>query len=371
MKNRRVIPAVFMRPSCIVSACRYTAAMAKSSTPAGQLVAMSVLENPDVIQLKAIYVVHGTEDFLRAAVISAIRDRVLGSADEFSLTRFDGKSATLADVFDELATLPFLGGHRLVIVDGADDFVSEHRAALERYVGQPHRTGVLVLVTTSWPSNTRLAKLIAQSSSAIAIDAKPLETAALTTWCRQWAKRRYGKRLMGDAAQLLVELVPESLGQFDAELDKLAAYVGDRGDIRVEDVDQLVAAGRVDTVWKILDAAACGDAASALQLLDSLLGTGEQPLLIFGAISSQLRKLAKAYRLVTSGESPRAALSSVGVPPYFVEKVQAQLRFLGRERLGQLYRWLSQTDLGLKGDSALAPQHLLERLLVRVAARTA
>jgi len=351
------------------SRCDYTSLMAKTASQSGGgLSAFEVLQNPEAVELKPVYVVFGEEEFLRTAAIAAIRLRVLGKdSDELGLSRFDGKTAGLADVLDELSMLPFLGSRRLVVLQNADDFVSAHRAALERYVEKPHRTGVLLLVVQSWPSNTRLAKMVPQNG--LAIDCKSPDERQLAPWCRRWAKDRYGKRLATEAAELLVELSAGGLGQLDGELDKLAAYVGERVDITSEDVDQLVAAGRVETVWKIIDAATAGDAAAALDMLNSLTGAGEQPLLIFGAISSQLRKLAKAYRLVMNGENPRTALPKAGVPPYFVEKAQGQLRHLGRDRLGRLYEWLSETDLGIKGDSSLTPQHLLERLVVRVATK--
>jgi DNA polymerase-3 subunit delta len=201
----------------------------------------------------------------------------------------------------------------------------------------------------------------------LAIDCKSPEERQLAPWCRRWAMDRYGKRLAGDAAELLVELVGGGLGQLNSELDKLAAFAGAKPDISANDVDQLVAAGRIETVWKIIDAAAAGQASDALRMLDSLASAGEQPLLIFGAFSSQLRKLAKAYRLIAAGESARSALAKAGVPPYFIDKAEAQLRHLGRDRLARIYDWLTETDLGMKGDSSLAPQHLLERLVVRVA----
>ncbi len=344
--------------------------MAKTSSSSVAAVSgIEVLQNPGAVELRPVYVVFGEEEFLRSAATAAIRDCVLGKgADDFGVGRFDGKTAALADVLDELAMLPFLGPRRLVILQNADEFVSAHRDALERYVQKPHRTGVLLLSVQSWPSNTRLARFVAQGG--LAIDCKSPEDRSLAPWCRKWAKDRYGKRLATDAADLLVELVGGGLGQLDGELNKLAAYVGERPDISAEDVDQLVAAGRVETVWKIIDAATAGDAAAALSMLQSLTAAGEQPLLIFGAISSQLRKLAKAFRLMSAGEPPRSALPRAGVPPYFVDKAHAQLRHLGRDRLGRIYKWLSETDLGMKGDSSLSPPHLLERLVVRVACKS-
>jgi DNA polymerase-3 subunit delta len=270
-------------------------------------------------------------------------------------------------VFDELAMLPFLGSRRVVVVQNADEFVSAHRESLERYVQKPSRSGVLILAVQSWPSNTRLAKMVAQSG--LAIDCKSPDERSMVPWCRRRAKDRYGKQLSADAASLLVELVGPGVGRLDSELGKLASFVGAESAISAEHVDRLVASGRVETVWKILDAATAGDSADALRMLNGLAIAGEQPMLIFGALSSQLRKLAKAYRMILNGEPVRSALPRAGVPPFYIDKAQAQLRFLGRDRLSCIYQWLTEIDLGLKGDSSLSPQHLLERLIVRVSQR--
>jgi DNA polymerase-3 subunit delta len=339
--------------------------MARATTTAGPT-GLGVLEKPGSLQLKPVYAVFGDEEFLRTSAVAAIRRVVLGDGeDDFGVARFDGRTAALADVFDEVATLPLLGSRRLVIVQNADDFVSAHREPLERYVQKPHRSGVLVLVVQSWPSNTRLARMVAETG--LAIDCKSPDERQLASWCRRWSEFRYGKRLTNDAAQLLLELIGNRLGQLDSELDKLAAFAGSRPEVTANDVDRLVASGRVETVWKIIDAAMAGDGASALRMLDELTSAGEQPLMIFGAFSSQLRKLARAFRLMAAGATARSSLPRVGVPPFFLDKAQAQLRHLGPSRLGHIFDWLTETDLGMKGDSALAVQHLLERLIVRVA----
>jgi DNA polymerase-3 subunit delta len=342
--------------------------MAKTTLAAG-LTGFDAIERPDAVPDKPAYAVYGDEEFLRRAAIAAIKGRVLGQdADEFGVTNFDGRTASLADVLDELAMLPFFGGRRLVVVQKADDFVSAHRDALERYVQSPARSGVLILAVQSWPSNTRLAKMVAQVG--LAIDCKSPGESQLAPWCRRWSQRRYGKKLGNDASQLLVDLVGAGVGQLDSELDKLAAFVGTQPEISVQDVDRLVAAGRVETVWNIIDAAAAGRTYEALSMLDSLVTAGEQPLMIFGAFSAQLRKLARASRLILAGEPMRSALPKVGVPPFFVDKAESQLRHLGRSRVTKIYDWLIETDMGMKGDSMLVPPHLLERLVIRIAAPT-
>ena len=77
------------------------------------------------------------------------------------LLDLDGRCVVAADVLDELRTVPFLSGRRVVVVRNADTFVSGNRGLLECYFESPCRTGVLVLVVESWPANTRLARKLA------------------------------------------------------------------------------------------------------------------------------------------------------------------------------------------------------------------
>ena len=119
--------------------------------------------------------IFGDESFLRRQALLKLREAVLGREEgSFSFTALEGDNAELRNVLDELATVAMFGGvKRLVVVEQADDFVSRYRQQLEDYVQRPSRTGVLVLDLDSFPSNTRLHKLIAADGLAIDCGAPP------------------------------------------------------------------------------------------------------------------------------------------------------------------------------------------------------
>ena len=194
--------------------------MAKSSSTKSAVVpATTFLASPDKHPAGPVCAVIGDETFLKREVLAALRQQVLGSdQDEFSLTTFAGRSGVpLRDVLDALATVSLFGsGRRLVIVEEADDFVSENRAELEDYVAKPHRGGVLVLDVKTWPSTTRLAKAVA--ASGLTIECKSLNEPQTKRWLADRAKSRYDVRLDAAAADALLELLPPELGILDQEL---------------------------------------------------------------------------------------------------------------------------------------------------------
>src|SRR5437868_2648155 len=184
--------------------------------------ALSFLEQPPKGGALAIYVVHGDEAFLKRQVLEALRQRILGDGDEgFALSRHSGDIVSYADVMADVQTVPFLSPRRLVIVDAADAFVSKYRGHLEKYLARPSPTGTLVLEVKSWPSNTRLAKMLDSNATLVC---KALTGQQLPGWCMRRFKQQHDKTLTQQAARLLLELVGNDLGVLDQELGKLASY---------------------------------------------------------------------------------------------------------------------------------------------------
>ncbi|MCL4190620.1 MAG: DNA polymerase III subunit delta [Thermoguttaceae bacterium] len=340
---------------------------------AAALSALDFLSAPDRHPARPVCVVFGEETFLRRQVLVRLRGAVLAGGDaDFSLAVFEGRSAAVADVLEELSTVAmFGGGTRLVVVEDADEFITRHRSELEGYVAEPRLTGVLVLEAKSFPSNTRLYKQLA--AKGLVVECGAPSDARLSKWLATWARQVHRVELAPGAADMLVDLVGPELGLLDQELAKLALTAGPDGKVTAESVRELVGTWRTKTTWDMLDAALAGDVRGAMTQLDRLLLAGENEVPLLAQISATLRRLAAATRLVLQAEATgrrttlAAALEEAGVKGFVVRKTEQQLRRIGRQRGSQLYEWLLDADLALKGASSLPPRLVLERLIVRLA----
>lgn len=313
-----------------------------------------------------VFALAGDEDFLRRLVRDAIVSAMLGDSDPaFALSHFPGDKLDFSTVRNDLETLPFLGKVRIVIVEQADSFVTANREALERYVANPSKIGVLILEVKTFPETTKLAKALPDAAK---IACKAPAAYKVVEWCRSWAESRHRKPLAPDAAELLVELVGPQMGLLDQELAKLAVAVGSRPRIEAEDVDKLVGRSRSGNVFRILDAVGEGRPAEALGILAELFADGEEPFAILGPLVSQLRKLAAVNRLMAEGQSLGPALDAAGVPkwPQARQSVERQLRHLGRKRLDLLTEWAVTTNMGMRGGSPLPPRMQVEMLVVKL-----
>ena len=344
----------------------------KSSVPS----AVDFLAHPEKHAPGPVCAVTGDETFLKREVLAAIRSQVLGDDEgEFSLTTFAGRDVQLRDVLDALGTTMLFGsGRRLVIVEEADPFVTEHRGELETYVERPHAGGVLVLEVKTWPATTRLAKAVA--ASGLTVECKSLSESQVKRWLAQRATAKHQVRLDASAVDALLELLPPELGILAQELDKLSLLTGSSGRIDAALVAENVGGWRTRTTWDMVDAIAEGRARDALEQLHRLIAAGEKPQGLFPQMSHSLRQLAAAARLIEAAEMAGSrmtvgtALQQAGVPPFKLSSAERQLRQIGRERAKLLTGWLLAADLAMKGyNSADARARMeIERLIVRLSA---
>lgn len=333
-----------------------------------------------------ICVVFGDESFLKRLALERLRKSVLGEDNETPFATFEGKQVEWRDVADELSTVSLFGGgkSRYVVIDEADSFVTKFRDRLESYVERPARTGVLVLEVSSWASNTRLYKAI--DKSGLQIECRPpekargksLDTARVVRWLRQRSSSAHDAKLDEQAAGLLLELAGPEFGLLDQSLAKLALYAGPGGQVTPEMVRDMVGGWKTKTIWELVDAAADGDAAAALEQLHHLLDAGEAPQALFGQIAWSLRRFATTTRICQQDAMQRRpvrvrdALLKAGFrkwPPEALDRAEKQIQQLGRERAGAMLRWLLEADLSLKGSHSQddRARFVLERLVLRMA----
>jgi len=320
-----------------------------------------------------VYLFYGDELFLRRLNLNQLIARTLGlkpgGGDPpgveagLAISQFQGDEVSLAAVLDELRTLPFLAERRVVIVQDADDFISNHRDSLEKYLDKPCPTGVLVLLADDPKPTSNLFKKIAARGGAVPCDR--LTHNDLARWIRERAKDPHGKTVDFETACLLADLVGDDLDRLDSELAKLATYLGDeRKTITAEDVDELVANQRMHDAFELTGAIASKDAAAALgRWNDMLAKDSDAPYRSVGLIAWQVRQLLRARSLRNQGLSRDEVLGKLRVPYSVRERFADQVRQFTERRLRTLLTDLVELDLAAKTGGA-PPERSIELFIV-------
>lgn len=289
----------------------------------------------------------GADRFLRAEMLTRLVARST-EEDAFGPTHFDGERAALAEVLDEVRTPSLLGGNRIVIVDEADELITRFREKLERYCAAPATNGCLILLCDSLPKNQRIYKAIAACGEIVTVEAP--KGRALVGWIIERAKEIHGKSIAADAVDLLRAQIGDIPGALDTELAKLAAYVGDRPDIRTADIEILTDCHREEIIFAVVDALAVGDAAVALASWEQVLATDRAaPGRAIAGMAWALRTMLEARREIDAGGNVYHLAPRLRVDPSVLRKRME--RFSSRQ-LERMQRDLLDIDLAIKTGEA-------------------
>jgi DNA polymerase-3 subunit delta len=329
--------------------------------------AMQFLSTTAKSKHRPIYVLYGDEDFLKRQTRDKLIKQILDEADpDLAVSTYSSADLEFSAVRNDLETLPFLTPFRIVVLENADEFVTDNRAVLEQYFAKPSSVGVLILELKTFPETTKLAKALPDGAKIVC---KAPYASRLPAWCISWTNTQHHKHLDQDAAALIVERVGASMGLLDQELAKVAGSVGNKKEISAEDVERLVGRSKAANVFQIMDAVGNEKPDVALSILEELFADGSDPMGVLAPLTFQLRKLANVGRLTASGVPLGNAMDTAQVAKWDDARrsFEKQLRHLGRRRLEKLSEWLAEINLGLKGGNPLPERVQVERLIVMLA----
>jgi DNA polymerase III subunit delta len=316
-----------------------------------------------------VVLIAGPEVTLRDAALAELRERVLADAPrDFNEDRFD----LGAGGFDALAivaaarTLPVLSRARLVLVRG----VGERRAekfldgALLEYLESPLESTCLVLEGESVDKRQKWVKRVAKVGEVVEC-AGPTRPAEVRRWIEARMAQR-GMRAGGGVAATLFDLVGPDLDRLALEVEKLALFRGESGELSADDVAELVGHMRPRALYELTDAIGERRLANALRMVSELSEQGQPALALVGALANHFRKLLRARELrpLDAGEVQR----KLGLHPYAAERLVEQARRFDLRRLKACLDAVRRTDFALKGGVPIGPRMALERLVLAVCA---
>lgn len=313
-----------------------------------------------------VVVLAGKEAFLRQRYTDTLRELLEEAGHSVETVRFDGANALAADVLDECRSMGLLAGHKLVVVDEADQFVKEaNRPLVTRYAQAPSESATLVLRCDSWNKGKELDKAIEAVGAFVPCDL--LSVAVATKSAVKMARDDYARTLEPDAAELLVARIGPDLARIDTELAKLAAGVQPGEPITAAQVRAMVGLSKEEKAWVIQDELLNPDPEPALLKLRELIELSRVDTVpIRWACTDLARKLHAVSEEISRGVPPHAAGKSMRLWGPSAQTVRSVASKASPARLAALFRECIETDFRAKtgqGDDVRA----LEALVLRFA----
>lgn len=314
----------------------------------------------------AAYVFHGSETHLKTKAIDAIVKVIPGGQKDFNLHRFHGGETTLDEVLSAAKTLPFMAPRRVVIFRNIEKakLSKVDSGILGDYLEDPNPQTTLI-VTTDDPSASRTWSK-KYPGKWIEVDFRPLRGGPLKAAVREAAKERR-VAIGGEAVERLLEETGADLGRIGQEMEKLAAAVGEGGEIGIEEVHLLVCGYAYQTMFDLVQAIADRNLSGSLKLVDRLFETGGETAGLVGMLARRFRIL----RYLADEGAPKTGSvpSALRVLPWQLADLRRQAKGFSRGELDGALRDLLEIDRLVKS-APVSSRLLMERFILQ-ATRTA
>ena len=305
------------------------------------------------------YLLTGSEELLLRRAATRLIDelRAEGPVEVVDVRAVELREQGLPD----LRTGSLFGDRRVVLVRDAQELPADIAAGLVAELDGPPPEAVVILLATGTGRIVKLARRI--KSAGGRIDLAPP---------RDWEDRKWENLVREEFGQHQRRAAPEAvaaiLGHAGLDVSHIAekvsqvvAAAGD-GTIGEADVERAVVGHGSRGSFAVADAMCEREPAKALELLRGVLETGNDPIMVLGALVYRVRSIlavagkvdAKQVGLRISGGQAR--------------HLQAARRNFGPGELTRAMRTLADADVLLKSGD-VPPELVIERAVVQVATR--
>ncbi|MEU7756275.1 DNA polymerase III subunit delta [Micromonospora sp. NPDC049171] len=311
--------------------------------------------------LAPILLVLGDEELLATRAVTEAVAKVRGVDPEADVREYQAGALAVGEIAEMLSPSLF-GGRRLLILRSGQDARKDLVAALLAYAKNPDPEVQLLVLHLGAAKGKAFADGLRAAGATVVPAAKLKGHRERVAFVRDEIRRAGGK-CTDDAAEALIAAVGNDLRELAAACSQLIADTDGR--ISADTVSRYYR-GRVEvTGFTVADATMVGDVPAALEALRWALHVGVDPVPIADALADGVRTVA---RVASAGRGNAYQLaSSLGMPPWKVERAQRQGRGWTPEGLVRAMQVAAECNAAVKGGSD-DRAYALERAVFSVAA---
>jgi DNA polymerase-3 subunit delta len=308
-----------------------------------------------------VVLVSGTEGFLAARAIRAIREQLRAADPNLEVSDLDAAEYFPGQLLT-LASPSLFGEPRLIRVSNVEKCNDAFLVEALEYIASSDADTTLVLRHGGGVRGKRLLDAIRHGTGdGVEIVCADFKNDGDKASFAAQEFRLAQRQISSSALKALVSAFSGSIAELASACQQLIAdAVGEITDRTVDDFY----GGRVEVnAFKSADAAIAGRPGDALLMLRHALGSGVDPALVVGAFASKLRLMAK---LVGDDRRSHELARAVGAAPWQIDHAIRDLKSWREPGLARAIEVIASTDASVKGGSK-DPIYALERMVMVVA----
>jgi DNA polymerase III subunit delta len=318
--------------------------------------------------MQAAYLIAGGDAMKIDAARARLRSRAESEGGVAALQVFDcepGGSAPQAEaVLAAIPALSLTSSRRYLLVDGVERWREADQAAVAAAVRElPPDLTIVMIARGKAPA--KLSKAVRDAGGEVHAYESPRPRQLPGFLVKEAA--RLGFRLEPAAARILVERMGADQVRLGHELERLALWAGEGGEVSSTDLEAMVADTSEAAIWSLSDALLERDLAAALQIAERLRAQGENVTGLIYALASRLRRASAALGQLERGIPPKDVEGGLDMHPYAARQLVARLHNVSAEDLRAATEALADLEVWCRGGADYGEDLALTLALRRAA----
>jgi DNA polymerase-3 subunit delta len=306
-------------------------------------------------EMKPAYLIAGTDEAKIARARGRLRERAEGEGGPGALELFDAgdgrRSPDVDALVSSLAAISLIAARRYLLVDGVEAWgKADAERATDALAQIPPETSIALVAHGKAPAG--LAKAVEKAGGEVLAFDVPRE--------REMPKqlvveaRELGFDLEPTAARLLVERLGPRPMRLRTELERLALWTGEGGEVGVDDLEAMISDTSEEAIWTLADAVVAGDEAETMRVAERLVAQGEALPRIVYALAPRLRQALRAATELEAGKPAGEVTKGLSMHPYAAKMLVSKVKGRTPEDLDAAIRALADLELWSRGGSDYA-----------------
>jgi DNA polymerase-3 subunit delta len=323
-------------------------------------------------EMQPLYLIAGSDQAKIDATRARLRARAEREGGTAALEVFEpGEGRGMPDHEALLTAIPAMSlmeSRRYLLADGIERWRDKQLEPVIAALGQLPPELTLVLICRDKPP-AKLVKAVKAAQGEVhefeAPKAREMPRVLVAD------AQRLGFRLDPAAARMLVERMGTNPVRLHTELERLALWAGEGGEVSVAALEEMVADTSEMAVWSLSDALIEGDAATALRIGERLIEQGENVTGLIYGLASRLRGACSAAAQLEEGIPPKQVEGSLKMHPYAAKQLVRRLGGTDLASLRTATETLAELELWCRGGADYGDELALTIALRKAAAGAA
>lgn len=314
--------------------------------------------------IKNIYVLYGSQAYLRNQYRDRIIKMILPEGDTLNINYYNSDNFSANEIIDLAETMPFLAERRIIVMENTGIF-KDGCEEMEAYLDSVCETTVLIFSEEAIDGKRKITKT-AKANGSVAEFKDPSEN-DISMWVRGKINKE-NKQITRDALDYLLKNSGSDMFSIVSELEKVFSYTYGRDSINLKDVEAVCTKQIDDTVFSMMDAMFTGNVDLAMKYYADIVALQVDPIKTLALISGQLRLLIKIKTMYENGLSVKEISKKLSANEYRVQKALPHAKKSSKIWLMKGLEMCADSDYKLKNSgNKKVSQMILENIILTLA----